>query len=181
MQKIPKRVPDKKVLGTCLTKCLVDIGEFSLCANWALINPRAAKLYSGVMKKATIRNINSNGTMLSPCLKSTFLPMTTLNKSLLYMRLIANHSHGGATYFPSMTMSNVWLEASKALTRSDNATHVGGLWLCLRCRSVLICECTIWTSNSISGSKLSFNAVFDDYLEYSSTHDTYIHLVADVH
>ena len=138
MKNIPKRVLDEKVPGTCLTKYLVDIGELSLCANWDLLNPRAANLSSGVMEKAIIRNINSNGTMSYPCLTSTFLPMMTLNTYLLYMRLIDKHSHGGAPYFPSMTMSNVWLEVSKALTRSDNATHVGRLWLCLKCISVLI-------------------------------------------
>ena len=62
------------------------------------------------------------------------IPTTLLS----YMRLIAEHSIGGATYFPSMAMSNTWLEVSKALSRSENSTYDGSLWLCIRCISVLI-------------------------------------------
>ena len=66
------------------------------------------------------------------------LQMMILNMLLLYMRLISEHSLESAPYFPSMAMSNAWLEVSKALNISENATHVGSLWLCLRCRIVLI-------------------------------------------
>ena len=52
MQKIPKRVPDEKVMGWWLTNCTVDIGELSLCANYALLNPRAVRSYSSVSAKA---------------------------------------------------------------------------------------------------------------------------------
>ena len=66
------------------------------------------------------------------------LQMMILNMLLLYMRLISEHSLESAPYFPSMAMSNAWLEVSKALNISENSTNVGILWLCLRCRSVLI-------------------------------------------
>ena len=70
----------------------------------------------------------------------SILPMMSLTTLLLYMCLIADHSLGGAPYFPSMATINEWLEVSKALTRSENATHVGRLRLCLRCRSFLIVD-----------------------------------------
>ena len=38
----------------------------------------------------------------------------------------------------------MWLVVSKALTRSDNATHVGRLCFCLRCRSVLTVNLPSW-------------------------------------
>ena len=63
---------------------------------------------------------------------------------LLYMCFIADHSLGGAPYFPSMTLSSVWLEVSKAFTRYMNAPHVGILWFCLRYRSVLVVNVTYW-------------------------------------
>ena len=61
----------------------------------------------------------------------SIFPMMRLTKLLSYMCLIAEHSPGGAPYFPSMAMSSEWLESSKAFTRSMNVTHVGILWLCL--------------------------------------------------
>ena len=70
--------------------------------------------------------------------------MKILTKLLSYMHLISEHRLGGAPYFTSMDMSSVWLEASKDLTRSANATHVGRLWLCLRCISVLIANVPSW-------------------------------------
>ena len=51
------------------------------------------------------------------------------------------------------------------LTRYVNAIHVGRLWLCIRCRSVLIVNVPSW----------------HHYLEESSTHDTSVDIVDDVH
>ena len=88
---------------------------------------------------------------MSPCLTPTLnsigvstLPMLSLTMLLLYMRLIAEHSLGGAPYFSIMVMSSAWLEVSKDLTRYLNATHVGRLSLCLRCISVLILNVPSW-------------------------------------
>ena len=126
--------------GRWLTNCPVDLGELSLYENWAFLSPRAIHLSSSVLVKAITENRNSTGAMLYPCLKPTLksmdvstLPRMILTMLLLYMRLIAEHSLGGAPYFPSMETSSAWLEASKALTRPANAIHVGSLWLCLRC------------------------------------------------
>ena len=145
MQNISKRVPYEKVTGWWFTNFLVDLGDLALRANWALLNPRAVHSSSSVLAKAIIRNRNSNGAMLSPCLTPnlnsmdvSILPMMILTTIFLYMRLIAKHSLGVAPYFPKLAMSNALLEVSKALTRSVNATHVGRLWLCLKCRSFLI-------------------------------------------
>ena len=54
------------------------------------------------------------------------------------MRLISEHSLGGAPYFPSMGTSSAWLEVPKALTRSVNDIHVGRLCLYIRCRMFFI-------------------------------------------
>ena len=107
-------IPDEKVPGRWLTNCPVDLGELSLRGNWALLIPRAVHSYSSVLAKAVIKNRNSTGDMLSPCLTpnlnsidvSTFL-MMSLTILLSYMRLIAEHSLGGAPYFLSMVMSSV--------------------------------------------------------------------------
>ena len=64
--------------------------------------------------------------------------MMSLNVLFLYMRLIYEHSLGGAPYFPSIATSSACLEVSKALTKSANTTHAGRLWLCLRFRIILI-------------------------------------------
>ena len=71
---------------------------------------------------------------------STF-PMMILTVLFLYMHLIVEHSLGCAPYFPSMEISNAWLEESKTFIRSANAAHVVRLWLCLRCIRVLIVMC----------------------------------------
>ena len=63
---------------------------------------------------------------------------------LSYMRLIDERSLGGAPHFPIMAMSSAFLEVPKSLTKSENDTHVGRLWLCLRCRSVLILNGPSW-------------------------------------
>ena len=55
-----------------------------------------------------------------------------------YMPVFDEHSIGGAPYFPSMAMISAWLEVSKALTRSENATNVGRLCFFIRYKSVLI-------------------------------------------
>ena len=145
MQKISKSVPYVKVPGRWLTSFLVDYAELPLRKKWDLLSTRAVQLSSRVLEKVIIRNRNRTVAMLYPCLthnlKSmdvSILPMTILTKLLSYMRLIYEHSLGGALYFPIMTMSSAWLEVSKALTRSVNATYFGRLWLCLRCRSVLL-------------------------------------------
>ena len=101
----------------------------------------------------TVENLSMGprtGAILSPCLTPTLklmdvytFPMMILNMLLLYMRLIAEHSLGGAPYFPSMAIS-ARLEVSKALTMSENSTHFGRLWVCLRCRSVLIVNVPSW-------------------------------------
>ena len=103
--------PDEKVPGRWLTNCLVDLGELYLRANWALLSPRAVHLSSSVSEKAIINNRNSTGAMLSPCLTPNFnsmdvstFPMMSLTIPLSYIRLIAEHIHGGAPYFPSMAM-----------------------------------------------------------------------------
>ena len=68
---------------------------------------------SSVSAKAIIKNRNSTGAMLSPCLTPTLnsmdvstLPMMSLTKLLSYMHLIAERSIGGAPYFPSLVMSS---------------------------------------------------------------------------
>ena len=64
-------IPVEKVLGWWLTNCPVDLGELSLRSNWALINTRAVHSSSSVSAKAIIKNRNSTGAMLSPCLTPT--------------------------------------------------------------------------------------------------------------
>ena len=134
-----------KVTVCWITSCTVDLGELSLRENWALIGPRAVQSSSSISSKDIIRNRNITWAMISPCLTPnlrsiyvSILPMISLNTLLSYMRLITEHSIGRAPYFPSMAMSSVWLEVLKNFTRSVNANHVRRLWLCLRCRSVLI-------------------------------------------
>ena len=68
---------------------------------------------------------------------SIFL-MTSLTTLLLQMCSIAEYSFGGTPYFSGMAMISALLEVSKTLNRSDNATHVGILQLCISCRSALI-------------------------------------------
>ena len=104
-------MPDEKVTGWWLTNFPVDIGELSLRANWDLLSPRAVHLYSIVSDNAIIKNINSTGSMLYPCLTPTLksmdvstLPIMILAMILLYIRLIDEHSLGGAPYFTSMVM-----------------------------------------------------------------------------
>ena len=140
-----KRVPDVKVPGWWRTNCLVNIFKLSLHANWVLIDPRAVHLSSSVSDKVIIRNKNSTGAMMSPCLIPTLksmdvsiLPVMSLITLFSYVRLMAEHSLGGVRYFPNVEMSNAWFGVSKALNRSVNATHVGRLWFCLICRSFLI-------------------------------------------
>ena len=125
-------IPEKKVPGRWITNCRVDLGELSLRENWALLSPRAVHLSSSVLAKAIIKNRDSTGAMLYSCLTPTLksmdvsnLMMMILTMILLYMRLIAECSLGGAPYFPSMAMSSELLEVSKALNRSENATYVG--------------------------------------------------------
>ena len=134
-----------KVPGKWITSCPVDLGELSLCANWAFLSTRAVHSSSSFSEKAIIRKRNSIGAMLSPCLTPTLklmdvsiLPMMSLTMLLLYMRLIAEHSIWGVPYFTSMEMSSALLEVSEVMTRYSNATHVGRFWLCIRCRSILI-------------------------------------------
>ena len=68
----------------------------------------------------------------------SILMIMSLTILLLYICLIDDHSIEGAPYFPSMEIISAWFEVSKAFNKSANSTHVGILWLCLRCRSVLI-------------------------------------------
>ena len=104
-------MPDEKVLVRWITNCPVDISELSLSENWALLSSRAVHLSSSVSEKAIIKNINSTGDMLSPCLTPTFklmdfsaFPIMILTMILLCMRLIDEHSIGDAPYFPSIEM-----------------------------------------------------------------------------
>ena len=101
-------------------------------ANWALLSPRVVHSSSNVSAKAIIKNRNSNGDMLSPCLTPTLnsmdvsnFPIMSLTTLFSYMRLIDERSLGGAPYFPSMAMISALLEVSNDLTRSTNTTHVG--------------------------------------------------------
>ena len=130
--------------GWWLNGCPVDLGELYLHENWDFLSPRAVHLYYSVPLKDIISNINSTGSMLYPCLVPTLksmdvsiLPMMRLTMLFSYMCLISEHSLGGAPYFPIMAMSIVWLEVSKSLTRSANATYFGVFWLFLICRIVL--------------------------------------------
>ena len=59
MQNRLKSIPDEKVLGQWLTNVPVDIGELSLCKNWALLILRAVHSSSSVLEKAIIKNRNS--------------------------------------------------------------------------------------------------------------------------
>ena len=106
-------VPDKKMPGRWLNNCLVDLGEFSLRANWALFSPRAIHSSSSVLVKVVIKNRNSNEAMMSPYLTPNLksmdvstLPMMSMTMISLYMRLIDENCIGGAPYFPSMAMSH---------------------------------------------------------------------------
>ena len=103
MQNKSNSIPDEKVPDWWLTNCLVDLDEFSLRANWALLSPRAVRLSSSASAKAIFKNRNSNRAMLSPCLTPTLnsmdvstMPMMILNILLLYMNFISDHSLGGA-------------------------------------------------------------------------------------
>ena len=59
-------VPYKKVPVWWLTNCPVDLGDFSLRANWDLLSLRAVQLSSSVLVKAIIKNRDSTGAILSP-------------------------------------------------------------------------------------------------------------------
>ena len=61
--------------GRWLTNCPVDLGELSLRENWDLLSPRAVHSSSSVLAKAIIKNINSTGAILSPCLTPTLNSM----------------------------------------------------------------------------------------------------------
>ena len=100
-------------MGRLLTNCPVDLGELSLCENWDLLSPRGFHSSSSVSVKAIIKNIDSTGEILYHCLTPTLnsmdvssFKMMSLTNFLSYMRLIAEHSLGGAPYFPSMAMSS---------------------------------------------------------------------------
>ena len=93
---------DENVPGWWLTNCPVYLDVLSLCANWDFLNPRAVHFSSSVSAKAIIRNINSTGGILLPCLAPTLklmavsiMPMMSWNALFLYMRLFAEHSLGG--------------------------------------------------------------------------------------
>ena len=99
--------------GRWITNFPVDLGDLSLRANWGLLDPRAVHSSSSVSAKVIIKNRNSTGSMLSNFLTPTFnsmdvstLPMMSLTMLLFYMHFFADHSLGGAPYFPSMEMSN---------------------------------------------------------------------------
>ena len=134
-----------------------------LCVkNWDLLSTRSVHSYYSVSAKDIIRNRNTIGAMLSPCLTPilmsmdvSILLMMSLTTLLSYMYSIAEHSLGWAPYFPSIVMISAWLEVSKMLTRSENATHVGSLWLCLRCGSVFIVNVPYW--NSTPGVDLNWH------------------------
>ena len=87
----------------------VDRDELSLHENYYLLSPRSVHLYSSVLEKAIIRNINRTGVILypflTPALKLMYvsiLLMMRLTFILLYICLIDEHSLEGAPYFPSM-------------------------------------------------------------------------------
>ena len=63
MQNISKIVPGKKVPGWCLTNCAVHIGELSLRANWAFLDPRAVHSSYSVLAKAIIGTVILQGTL----------------------------------------------------------------------------------------------------------------------
>ena len=145
MQNRSNRAQEEKVPVRWLTSCQVDLSELSLIANWALLSLRAVHSSSTDLTKATIKNINSTVAMLYPCLKTTLklMDVSTLSRMILtmlsmYMCSIAEHSLGGASYFPSMEMSSSCFKVSEALTKSANDTHARRLWLCIRCRMTLI-------------------------------------------
>ena len=96
-----------------LTNCPVDIGDFSSHKNWALLNPRAFHLSSSVLENAIVRNRNSSGDVISPCLTPTLksigvstLTMMNVTTLFLYMRLIAEHSLERDQKILNMAMSN---------------------------------------------------------------------------
>ena len=81
--------------------------------NWDLVFLRGVHLSSSVLEKAIVKNINSTGSMLSPCLTPTLkfmdvstLPIMSLTMLFSYMCLIAEPSLGCVPYFPSMMMSS---------------------------------------------------------------------------
>ena len=75
MQKISKSVPDVKVTGWWITSCLVDIGEFSLHENWALISSGAFHSSSSVLENSINSNRNRTGSIPLTCLNPTLKSM----------------------------------------------------------------------------------------------------------
>ena len=71
MHNISNSVPYEKVPGMWLTNSPVDLGGLSLRANWYLLSPRAFHSSSSVSAKAIIKNRNSTGAVMSPCLTPT--------------------------------------------------------------------------------------------------------------
>ena len=71
MQNNSNIITDEKVLCQWLTNYPVDLGEFSMLANWTLLSSRDVHLSSSVLVKAIIKNRNSTGAMLSPCFTPT--------------------------------------------------------------------------------------------------------------
>ena len=64
-----------KVTGWWITSFPVDLGELSLCENWALLITMAVHLSSSVTKKYIIRGENRNDSILSLCLAPTLNSM----------------------------------------------------------------------------------------------------------
>ena len=87
MQNISNSVPDEKVPVCWLTNCPVDLGEFSLRLNWALLGPRAVHLSSGVSENAIIKNRNSTGDVLSPCLTPVLKSMYVSTLPMMILTL----------------------------------------------------------------------------------------------
>ena len=66
---------DVKVPGRWIYSSPVDLGEFSVHADWDLLSLRAVHLSSSVSENAIIRNRNRTGSILYPCLKPTLKSM----------------------------------------------------------------------------------------------------------
>ena len=87
MQNISNSIPDDKVPGLWITNCPFDIGELSLRENWALLSLRDVHSSSSVLAKAIIKNRNSTGAIISPCLTTNLKLMDAYKYSNRYYYL----------------------------------------------------------------------------------------------
>ena len=133
MLKSSRRVPLEKVVGACIVRLPLSIGEFVRVLNVIILWPNFFQIILSVYTNAMI--INKKGDMQSPCLTPNFFPISDLAFPILitifrsaYIRAMAWRCLGGAPYLYRIFSILLWLTVSNSLTTSTNATYgIGSL------------------------------------------------------